>query len=131
MKMREVEVDAARLDDDGDITLSYSAGKICSLQPIAPPIRFEAADWIVTASLSRDLKWRWAEAYRIVHPSLFDGPTAGYNEHDCQGPQREEFGGYHGMRVKRGKEDAVMVGPPIKFVRGVRARRDLFGKEEA
>lgn len=108
---------------EGDIGASYSADRIGSEESVRRPFRHDGADWVAISTYSNS-----AKAYRIVHPSLFDGPTHSYVER-VSGGRRGHLapeGFYHGMRVKRGGQEMVLCGPEVTFIEGEPEQGSLF-----
>lgn len=97
---------------EGDIAASYSADKIAQGK-IRKPFSWKNALWVCTGTHSKS-----AEAYRLVPERFFDGETTTYNEVAMlpfeQRTKPEGF--YHGMRVRHGKQDCVLVGPKALFL---------------
>jgi len=107
----------------GDIGASYSADRIGSGESLRKPFCHEGANWVATSANSNS-----ARAYRLVHPSLFEGPTLSYTERVSDGHRGRcaPEGFYHGMRVKRGREEMVLCGPETKFTEGEPEQGSLF-----
>jgi len=109
---------------EGDIAASYSADRIGSEQPIRKPFSHAGALWVAGGTCGAS-----ASAYRLVHPSCFDGETHSYGERVADGYQgrRDKGGFYHGMKVTHRGNIMVMCGPEVKFVAGQERQGDLFG----
>lgn len=56
----------------GDIAASYSAERIGMTQPIRKPFDWKGALWVCVGITFRN-GTQAAEAYRLIHPQLFDG----------------------------------------------------------
>lgn len=108
---------------EGDIAASYSADRIGSQQPVRKPFSHAGALWVAGGTCGAS-----AQAYRLIHPSLFDGQTFTYGERVSNGAagRADENGFYHGMRVKHRGEIMVMCGPKVTFKAGVERQGDLF-----
>ncbi|SFU18672.1 hypothetical protein [Sedimentitalea nanhaiensis] len=92
---------------EGDIAASYSADKIAQGK-IRKPFFWKNCLWVCTGTNSKS-----AEAYRLVPERFFDGELTTYNE-VAMLPFEQRIkpeGFYHGMRVRHGKQDCVLVGP--------------------
>ncbi len=108
---------------EGDIGASYSADRIGGEGAVRRPFRHEGVDWVATSTFSNS-----ARAYRLVHPSQFEGGTLSYVERVSDGHRGRcaPEGFYHGMRVKRGREEMVLCGPETKFIAGEPEQGSLF-----
>ncbi|GFE65578.1 hypothetical protein [Litoreibacter roseus] len=126
---REYRVDPSRLASgtwchsrdrqigEGDISASYSADKIGMEGKVRKPFAWQNALWVCTGMQSYG-DFRAAEAYRLVPERFFSGEPTTYNEVACL-PDAERFkpeGFYHGMRVRSGKHEFILVGPSVKFL---------------
>ncbi len=113
---------------EGDIAASYSADRIGSEMPIRKPFSHAGALWVAGGTCGAS-----ARAYRLVHPSLFDGETFTYGERVADGNRgrRSKEGFYHGMKVTHRGEIMVMCGPEITFVAGLERQGDLFASDDA
>ena len=108
---------------EGDIRASYSADRIGMGQPIRKPFRYGGALWVcVGAGLSG------AEAYRLVHPSLYGGTARSYHDRCRDGDRaRGDLAGfYDGIIVRHVGRELVMAGPPVTYVAGEEAQLSLF-----
>ena len=97
---------------EGDIAASYSADKIAQGK-IRKPFSWKNGLWVCTGTNSKS-----AEAYRLVPERFFDGEPTTYNE-VAMLPFEQRIkpeGFYHGMRVRHGKQDCVLVGPKALFL---------------
>lgn len=102
---------------EGDINASYSADKIGLEGKVRKPFIWQNTRWVCTGIRSKNAD-PIAEAYRLVPERFFDGEPATYNEVACL-PAAERFkpeGFYHGMRVRSGKHDCILVGPSAMFI---------------
>lgn len=102
---------------EGDISASYSADKIGMEGKVRKPFAWQNALWVCTGMQSHG-DFRAAEAYRLVPERFFSGEPTTYNEVACL-PAAERFkpeGFYHGMRVRSGKQEFILVGPSVKFL---------------
>lgn len=105
-----------RLIGEGDIAASYSADKIAQGK-IRKPFSWSNGLWVCTGTHYQS-KGKSAEAYRLVPEHFFDGELTTYNEvamlpYEKRGKPE---GFYHGMRVRHGKQDCVLVGPKALFL---------------
>lgn len=97
---------------EGDIAASYSADKIAQGK-IRKPFSWKNVLWVCTGTHSKS-----AEAYRLVPERFFDGEPTTYNE-VAMLPFEQRIkpeGFYHGMRVRHGKQDCILVGPKARFL---------------
>lgn len=111
-------------DGEGDICAAYSADTIANTyesgkhggSKIRTPFHFSGAIWTTTQVDSHG----GAEAYRLVCRELFEGEPTTYAKKvyvDGGETAREDPQGfYHGMTVKHGGREFVMVGPPVCFL---------------
>jgi len=96
---------------------SYSGLSLATQGKVLRPFRFRGADWVNTGSGffrgNADF-----DCYRIVPPAEYPGPgkPAVYDDHNFHTAVRDDLGSYHGMLAKRGREDVVLIGPPIVLV---------------
>lgn len=108
---------------EGDIRASYSADRIGMGQPIRKPFRFGGVLWISVGTGSAE-----AEAYRLLHPSLYGGTARSYHDRcrdgDCA--RGNQAGFYDGIIVCHTGRELVMAGPPVTFVAGEEAQLSLF-----
>ncbi len=102
---------------EGDISASYSADKIGMEGKVRKPFAWQNALWVCTGMHSSG-DFRAAEAYRLVPERFFGGTPTTYNEVACLSAAErfkpESF--YHGMRVRSGKQEFILVGPSVKFL---------------
>lgn len=107
-----VEVEKARLKGGGDIYESVSCDNIADKGKVRKPFQHSGTQYVAT-SRNGDGK---AEAYRLIPLANFQGEPHKYGDvsHDILRAQPEGF--YHGMLVRRGKKECVLVGPPVVFV---------------
>ncbi len=108
---------------EGDIRASYSADRIGMGQPIRKPFRYAGELWVCVGTSPSG-----AEAYRLVHPSLYGGAARTYHDRcrdgDCARGDRAGF--YDGIIVRHAGRELVMAGPPVTFVAGEEAQLSLF-----
>jgi ParB/RepB/Spo0J family partition protein len=97
---------------------SNSCDRISEGKPVRKPVEFEGKLYLSTGSSNDEV-----EAYVLVSRAEFQGEIRTYSV--PKGRDYEEYfdslradpnGFYHGMLVKRGKEDCVLVGPEVSFV---------------
>ena len=125
---RTVEVDADRI---AEIHGSYSGDRIVE-KTIRKPFKFEGDLYVCTGGFSRACPPEHEETcYKLVRRSDFTGEAAWYGEalenvpvsseearwgHGWAEQRRSQPEGfYHGMLVKRGGSEWVLVGPCIVF----------------
>lgn len=115
---------ANKMIGEGDIAASYSADRIGGEQPIRKPFSHAGGLWVAGGTCGVS-----ANAYRLVHPSCFDGQTFTYGVRVADGyrGRRDKDGFYHGMQVKHRGQTMVLCGPEVKFVAGQEQQGDLFG----
>jgi hypothetical protein len=108
---------------EGDIRGSYSADRIGMGQPIRKPFRFAGDLWVCVGTGPAG-----AEAYRLVHPSLYSGTPRTYLERCRDGDRArgDPAGSYDGIIVRHVGRELVMIGPPVTFVAGEEAQLSLF-----
>jgi hypothetical protein len=111
----------------GDISKSYSADRIGMGQPVRKPFEWKGGLWVCVGKRynSGDIS---AEAYRLVHPQMFDGAQFTYAERVRNGDaaRADVSGFYHGMRVKHAGGEFVLCGPPVTFAPGESEQLSLF-----
>jgi hypothetical protein len=112
----------------GDINASYSADRIGMGQPVRRPFSWQGGLW-VCVGLSRRNGVDSAQAYRLTHPSIFEGTPVTYAQKTLDGDaaRSDPLGFYHGMNVRHGAEQFVLCGPPVTFVPGETEQFSLFG----
>lgn len=112
---------------EGDIHAAYSADRIGMSQPVRKPFPYRGALWVCVSLAHRRGEER-AEAYRLVPPQAFAGPTRTYAEtaRNSDDARRNPDGFYHGMRVCHAGTEMILSGPPALFIRGQAAQFDLF-----
>lgn len=102
---------------DGDVVASYSADTIGAEGRVRKPFQFDGQLW-VTVSICQDR----AEAYRLVPLQFFNEKPTNYRDkvdiENGDAARADPSGFYHGMAVKRGKQEFALVGPPAVFVAG-------------
>ena len=108
---------------EGDIRASYSADRIGMGQPIRKPFRYAGELWVCVGTCPAR-----AEAYRLVHPSLYCGMARSYLERCRDGDfaRGDPAGFYDGIIVRHAGRGLVMAGPPVTFVGGEEAQLTLF-----
>jgi hypothetical protein len=108
---------------EGDIRASYSADRIGMGQPIRKPFRYSGELWVCVGTGPSG-----AEAYRLVHPSLYGGTVRTYHDRCRDGDRGRDdpAGFYDGIIVRHAGRELVMVGPPVMFVAGEEAQLSLF-----
>ena len=118
---------AERMIGEGDISASYSADRIGSDEPGRKPFSWKGGLWVCVSIAGRAGELR-AEAYRLVHPQIFDGEPVTYGARRALGDaaRNDPNGFYHGMLVRRGKDELVLCGPPVLFVPGQTEQLALF-----
>lgn len=112
----------------GDIPRSYSADSIGMDQPIRRPFEWQGTPWVCVGSGTYN-GMETFEAYRLVHPSCFEGTPTTYREKlcDADAARADPLGFYHGMAIKHAGTAMVICGPPALFVAGETQQLDLFG----
>ena len=110
----------------GAVEASYSADKIANKESrVTKPFSFEDKLFISTGNTCSVKKVQW-ECYRLMPLEEFDGEVHTYvaprgyaaelDGDDYYALLRSiPEGFYHGMKVKHGKNDCVLVGPKIIF----------------
>lgn len=115
-----------RQTGEGDIRASYSADRIGMAQPVRRPFNHEGGRWVCVGFYPGAI----AEAYRLTHPSAFDGTPTTYGQkvhaNGGRDARSDPMGFYHGMTVRSGGEELVLCGPPVRFVPGEELQRSLF-----
>jgi len=108
---------------EGDIRASYSADRIGMGQPIRKPFRYCGELWVCVGTGPSD-----AEAYRLLHSSLYDGTARSYHDRCRDGDRArvDQAGFYDGIIVRHAGRELVMAGPPTTFVAGEEAQLSLF-----
>lgn len=108
---------------EGDIRASYSADRIGMGQPIRKPFRY-AGEFLVCVGAGP----AGAEAYRLVHRSLYGGIARTYHDRCRDGDRArgDQAGFYDGITVRHAGRELVMTGPPAIFVAGEEAQLSLF-----
>jgi hypothetical protein len=112
-----------RQTGEGDIRASYSADRIGMGQPIRKPFRYAGDLWVCVGTGPPG-----AEAYRLVHPSVYGGIARGYHDRCRDGDRArgDQAGFYDGIIVHHAGREFVMVGSPTTFVAGEEAQLSLF-----
>lgn len=112
---------------EGDISASYSADRIGMGKPVRKPFSWSGGLWVCVGTSGRAGEVS-AEAYRLVHPQVFEDRPATYAERTRNGDvaRTDPDGFYHGMSVKHAGADMVLYGPPVRFVQGKQQQLDLF-----
>ncbi|WP_155645829.1 hypothetical protein, partial [Erythrobacter donghaensis] len=100
---------------EGDIRSSYSGDRIGMGQPIRKPFRYGGELWVCVGTGPTR-----AEAYRLLHPSLYGGTARSYHDRCRDGDRArgDQAGLYDGIIVRHAGRELVMAGPPANFVAG-------------
>lgn len=108
---------------EGDIRASYSADRIGMGQPIRKPFRYGGELWVCVGAGPAG-----AEAYRLVHPSVYSSIARSYHDRCRDGDRArgDPAGFYDGIAVRHAGRELVMAGPPATFVAGEEAQLSLF-----
>jgi hypothetical protein len=108
---------------EGDIRASYSADRIGMGQPVRKPFRYGGELWVCVGTGPSG-----AEAYRLVHTSVYRGTARSYHERCSDGDRArgDPAGLYDGITVRHAGREFVMAGPPATFVAGEEAQLSLF-----
>jgi len=100
------------------IEASYSGDRISEGTAVRRPVEFEGKLYVATGSGMGKV-----EAYQLVPREQFTGaprtyrvPAGREDEEYYESLRNDPNGFYHGMLVKRGKEEHVLVGPGVTFV---------------
>jgi hypothetical protein len=111
----------------GDISASYSADRIGMSQPVRKPFEWKGGLWVCVGKGHRGGEVS-AEAYRLVHPQMFDGEPMTYAARVRNGDaaRADANGFYHGMLVKHAGAEFVLCGPPVTFAPGQSEQLSLF-----
>src|SRR3546814_14912108 len=82
---------------EGDIRASYSADRIGIGQPIRNPLRYAGELWVCVGTSPSG-----AEAYRLVHPSLYGRAAGPYHDRSFDGDLRDggQAGFFEGIIVR-------------------------------
>lgn len=97
--------------DKGDIAASYSADVIAFKGWVRKPFLFRGALYVSIGGANER-----AEAYQLQDVDQFGEPTMTYNERvGTNNPRNHPYGFYHGMLVRYGKKECVLVGPSTIF----------------
>jgi hypothetical protein len=112
----------------GDIAASYSAERIGMNQPIRKPFSWKGSLWVCVGMTYLN-GTQSAEAYRLVHPQLFNGKPLTYaaKTADADAARADPNGFYHGMTVRHAGQTFVLCGPPVILIPGASEQLDLFG----
>ena len=111
----------------GDISKSYSADRIGMGQPVRKPFAWQGGLWVCVGKRYNNGEVS-AEAYRLVHPQMFDGEPVTYAARVRNGDaaRADVSGFYHGMRIKHAGAEFVLCGPPVRFIQGKAEQLSLF-----
>jgi hypothetical protein len=127
--MREIEVDAKRMLA---IHGSYSADTIAEKQhTVRRPFNFEGNLFVSIGGTGLAGKHLEERCYMIIPKAQFQGTTKYYGQSLCpeakprkagdfdedwaEERRKQPNGFYHGMLIKRGKAEWVLVGPEVVF----------------
>ena len=113
---------------EGDIRASYSADRIGMDKPVRKPFTWQGGIWVCTGFRYHGGERMFAEAYRLIHPKIFEGTAHTYAERVADGDaaRADQSGFYHGMQVKHAGGELVLTGPPVTFVPGQTEQLSLF-----
>ncbi|MFT4843031.1 MAG: hypothetical protein ACI8UD_001862 [Planctomycetota bacterium] len=101
---------------EGDVAASYSADVIALEGRVRAPFRLFG--WLrATTGISGRVGDEKATCYRLVPLSSFEETPRRYGDKIDQA-LRDQLGFYHGMAVKHGRKDFVLIGPPMVLVAG-------------
>ena len=108
---------------EGDIRASYSADRIGMGQPVRKPFRYGGGLWVCVGTGPSG-----AEAYRLVHTSVYRGTARSYHDRcsDGDSARGDPAGFYDSIIVRHSGREFVMAGPPVLFVAGEEAQLSLF-----
>ena len=111
----------------GDISKSYSGDRIGMSKPVRKPFEWQGGLWVCVGKRYCDGTVS-AEAYRLVHPQMFDGEPMTYatRVRDGDAARADANGFYHGMKVKHAGAEFILCGPPVTFVPGQSEQLSLF-----
>lgn len=113
---------------EGDISKSYSADRVGMGEPVRAPFIHNGEQWICVGFRYGPVPI--ATAYRLVHPTRFDGTITSYiaklAPDGGEAARADPLGFYHGMTVKRGRDVFVLCGPPAEFIDGETQQMSLF-----
>ena len=114
---------SAKQIGEGDIRASYSADRIGMGQPIRKPFRYGGELWVCVGTSPSG-----AEAYRLMHPSIYGGTARSYHDRCRDGDRArgDQAGFYDGIIVRYAGRELVMAGPPATFLAGEEAQLSLF-----
>lgn len=107
------------------VSESYSADRIAEKSPVRKPFKYKGKFYISSgSSVGGKIDPRHTEqAYQIVPRGEFKGTPLWYGQRletwggDWAEQRRQQPEGfYHGMLIKHGGTEFVMVGPPLIFV---------------
>lgn len=112
---------------ESDISASYSADCIGMGQPVRKPFKWRGMLLVNTGGWSRGAN-RLIKAYRLIHPSQFDGEPTTYTEVAANGDiaRANPMGFYHGMEVAHAGESRILCGKPFLFAPGRAEQLSLF-----
>lgn len=109
-----------KMRERGDIHAAYSADLIAGDGRVRQPFSWQG-QWYVTTSMHYHPAPA-ATAYVLVPASYFQGTPTTYREKGARNggedARRDPLGFYHGMLVRRGGKDHVLLGPPRQFNEG-------------
>lgn len=115
--IQRILVDPIRLDEQGDITRSYS-GDCVDNGKIRRPFRYNGKLCVCTSSLYGTT--REATAYYLTPKHLFDGEPTTYavkilSDHG-ETARSDPNGFYHGITINHQGQPYVLAGPKLTFV---------------
>ena len=110
---------------------SYSGDCISENQPVRRPFKYGGKLYISTGGRGGGTPPRYEEeCYELVDRELYSGQVRTYSvpkereyEEYYESLRNDPNGFYHGMLVKRGSKDFVLVGPEVTFIRDEKAKR--------
>lgn len=118
-KKREVQLDAEKFKEMED---SYSGDRISEHQPVRKPFKYDGKLYISVGGFSGKSHSE-EDAYQLVPRGEFTGEGRTYSvpagreyEEYYESLRNDPMGFYHGMVVRRGATEWVLVGPELLFV---------------
>ena len=111
-----IEVEASRLEDDGDIRASHSAATIPEGK-VRKPFKHEGIEYVAVGGVGTGKDGMYEmEAYGIIPAEEFEGKWYRYDDADFEVLRNQPEGFYHGLQVYYRRKQYALVGPPVKFV---------------